>query len=78
MSGISGITYASAPVMSQDDIDAIEPQSPGRQRYRLRGPGNIAIGKTTVTGPQLGAPSQLVWLSAAAAAGFGDLIELAP
>lgn len=80
MTEISGVTNITAPTFTQDGIDTRHPPGPGRARYRLKTPGAISIDGVQVMGPQMGGavPSQLVWLSATAAAGFGDLLELAP
>lgn len=77
---VAGITHKVAPIMTQDQIDGQQPPATDRQRYRLTRPGQLAIGATTVLGPQMGGavPSQLVWLSAASADGFGDLVEIVP
>jgi hypothetical protein len=80
MPNTPGVDHVVAPLMTQAQIDALQPQMSGRVRYRLKAPGQIAIGQLTVMGPQNGGAvaSQLVWMSAAGAAEFGTLLELAP
>jgi hypothetical protein len=70
--------YNVQPAMSQAQIDALLPQQPGTQRYRLTRNGTIRIDQVIVHGIQPTLPSQLVWLTPIAAAGFGTLLELAP
>lgn len=80
MSNNPGVHHVVAPLMTQTQIDVLQPPMSGRARYRLKGPGQIALGKVTVMGPQNGGAvaSQLVWLTTEGAAEFGTLLELAP